>query len=247
MRRWTGRMALGAGVTLAALLGATTGWSQNDQNAMNGQQTASRTIQMVPAKAELQKGLNAKKLKPGDTVTAKLVDTVNLPNEPALKRNTVLLGRVDEVDPSQHHGNSQVTVTFNQAKMKDGTVLPVKVTVMQLMANSPEVEDGLGGPGGGPATEPSGVPGPGTASGRTSPSGVGGGAKMDENSTPLSTPAPAPGGVGSQNGVPGVMLRSDIHQSSSATFMATGRNVNVPSGTQMQVEIAAMPKDAGAQ
>ena len=111
MRKWTGRTTLGAGVALAALLGATAGWSQNDRNAANEeQQPATRNIEMVPAMAELQKGLNAKNLKPGQMVTAKLEKTVNLPNEPALTRNTVLVGRVDAVEASQQlqsHGDLQ--------------------------------------------------------------------------------------------------------------------------------------------
>jgi hypothetical protein len=244
MRKWIG---MGAGVALAALLVAPGGWSQNGNNAGNGaQQPAPRNIEMVPAKAELQKGLNAKKLRPGQTVTAKLVQTVNLPNEPALKKNTVLVGKVDAVEPSQHHSNSQITVTFNQARLKDGTVLPVKVTVMQL-ASPPEAATGMGTAGGAAAVEPTSQPtaGNGSGAGTPMPTGVGP-AKEDEPSEPMSVPTPAPTSV-SRNGIPGVMLKSDIHQSTSATFLSKGRNVEVPGGTQMQVAIAYIPQGAQVQ
>lgn len=250
MRKGKRTITLGTGVALAALLAAGTGWSQNDQNAVNGtQQPAQRNIEMVSAKAELQKGLNAKKLKQGETVTAKLEQTVNLPNEPALEKNTLLQGQVDSVQASQNHSNSTVTVTFTQAKLKDGTVLPLKVTVMRV--NEPQDNmGGMGGPGGANA-EPAAGPGPGgpaSASGTPSPGGPPR-AKADEASVPMNTPEPAPSGVGStqNNGVPGVALQSDIHGSASATFVSKGRNVEVPGGTEMQLAIAAIPKGDQAQ
>lgn len=240
-------MGSGTGVALAALLAASTGWSQTGQNAANGtQQTASQTqINMVPAKADLQKGLNAKKLKPGDTVTAKLTDTVNLSGQQSLQRNTVLVGHVDAVDASEHHSDSKVTVTFNQARLKDGTVMPVKVTVMQL-TGPPVAASGMGSPGG-PVTAPASAPGAGVGNGAGGPRMADTTrAKEDENSEPTGPSGAAPGGVTGQNGVPGVMVQSDIHDSASATFMSKGRNVNVPSGTEMQLAIAYVPPGVDA-
>jgi len=243
MRRWT--MAWGGGVALAALLGAPSGWSQSNGNAANGAQEsasatqapATRRIEMVPAKAELQKGLNAKKLKPGEPVTAKLEQTVNLPNEPALARNTVLVGQVDAVVASQHHSNSKITVTFSQAKLKDGVMLPVKVTVMQVAspAELTETADGAAMPAGGAAPESA----PSAGGGRPGP-----GAAMQSAPQPMNTEPATQGAAAAsdRNGVPGVMLQSDIHQPTSATFLAKGRNVDVPGGTLMQLAIAYVPK-----
>lgn len=243
---------MGAGVALAALLGTTCGWAQNNSNAaneaqqpVNGTQAAPQ-IQMVPAKAELQKSLNAKKLKPGETVTARLEQTVNLPNEPALKRNTVLEGQVVDVQASQHHSNSKVTVTFNQAKLKDGTVLPVKVTVMQVSAPAmTQAQAETGGPmGAGAMPESAPAPGGGSGSGQGAGPGAGSSPGMSEPQ-PMNTAEPGTQtATASQQsgGVPGVMLKSDIHQSTSATFLANGRNVEVPSGTVMQLAIAYIPK-----
>jgi len=42
-------------------------------------------------------------------------------------------------------------------------------------------------------------------------------------------------------GVPDVMLKSDIHEHSSATFSSKGKNVHVPDGTQMQFALAVIP------
>lgn len=238
-------VALGAGVALAALMGGPGAWAQNDNNAGNGsQQPAQRNIQMVPAKAELQKGLNAKKVRPGQRVTAKLEQTVKLPNEPALQRNTVLEGHVDTVQASQDHSTSKITVTFDQAKLRDGTVLPVKVTVMQVTApQMAESEAGgpmAGGAGMGPMPQNTG-----TATGQAGPGGISP-AKEDEPSQSVPEPLPDGGVASNQAGIPGVMLRSDIHQSTSATFVARGRNVYVPGGTQMQLAIAYIPQGVQA-
>lgn len=249
MRRWA--MGLGAGMAVAALLASPSGWSQNNaaseaQQPASSAPAATRQIVMVPATAELQKGLNAKKLKPGETVTAKLNQKVNLPNEPALERNTVLLGHVDAVEASEHHSNSSLTVTFDQAKMKDGTVLPVKVTVMRVAAPAmAQYDAGTGGPaeaGGGAAPEAAPTGGAGRPGG-----GGGGGAGMQsqpQQPEPMNTEPSTQGAAATsaQNGVPGVMLKSDIHQNTSATFLSTGRNVEVPDGTQMQLAIAFIPK-----
>jgi len=241
---------LGAGVALAALLASPSGWSQNNGNAVNGaqepvsgtQEPAPHQIVMVPAKAELQKGLNAKKLKPGQTVTAKLEQTVNLPDEPALQRNTVLMGQVDAVEASQHHSNSEITVTFNQAKLKDGTVLPVKVTVMELAAPAmAQTSADTGGPmaEGGAAPESAPSAGAGRPGGTPGMQG-----EPQPQPQPMNTePSPeSAAATNEQNGVPGVMLKSDIHQPTSATFLAKGHNVEVPGGTQMQLAIAYIPK-----
>lgn len=253
MGKWTGGITWGASVTLAALLMSPGGWSQNTGSAANGAQdpasstaAATRQIQMIPAKAELEKGLNAKKLKPGDSVTAKLEQTVNLPNEPALKRNTVLVGKVDAVEASQHHSNSKVTVTFNQAKLKDGTVLPVKVTVMRVSEPATAQADAAtGGPQAEGAAMPQGAPaagGPGANPGGAP--GMQGAAPAQPAPQPMNTEPPTQGAASAseQNGVPGVMPRSDIHQTTSATFLSNGRNVEVPGGTQMQLAIAYIPK-----
>lgn len=239
MRKW---MVLSASVALAGLLGGPSGWAQNDRNAVNGApQPAPRNIQMVPAKAELQKSLNAKKLKPGQTVTAKLEQTVNLPDEPALKRNTVLVGHVDTVQASQHHSNSRITVTFDQAKLKSGQVLPVKVTIMAVA--EPQMAQG-GAPAGAAPAE--GMPAE-SAEGEGGRSAGGSGAApampaQQQEQPGVSPGVPPAGAVENHQGIPGVMLESSIHQPASATFLSKGRNVEVPGGTEMQLAIAIIPK-----
>ncbi|MGC1294022.1 MAG: hypothetical protein WA869_03195, partial [Alloacidobacterium sp.] len=65
---------------------------------------------MGSAHVWLNKGLDAKKAKQGDAVTAKLLDDTNIPNSRDLPKNTILLGRIDMVQPSQNKGDSAIQV-----------------------------------------------------------------------------------------------------------------------------------------
>ena len=245
MRAW-GRRAMGAataGVAIGLLAGGT-GWAQNNmqKEVANTNRPAPRNIEMIPVKAQLDKALSSKKAKQGEVVTAKLEETVNIPNEVALPRNTVLLGHVDAVQASQHKSNSQVTVTFDQARLKNGQTLPIKATVMAIaappsMSNEEAAAGGAAPPGA--ADSPAMAGGPGTA-GAPGAAGAGPAAAPAQ---PMNVPQPTTDAQAAttRHGVPGVMLQSDIHETTSATFLSKGRNVEVPDGTQMEVAITEIP------
>ncbi|HKR28365.1 MAG TPA: hypothetical protein VJS11_12960, partial [Acidobacteriaceae bacterium] len=211
------------------------------QNPTPAEQTApaqpqTRTLQMVEVKAELQKTLDAKKAKQGEPVTAKLQDDANIPNQQMLPKNTVLEGHIDQTQVSpDKKGTSSVTVTFDKAKLKSGQELPIKATVVALQQpQNNMVPAGGGAPSGAPTESPSaGAPG-GAAPGGGSAGPSGGGAPMPSQQMPNDTGA-ASSAQGGQ--VPGIQLKSDIHQQSSATFLAPGKNVHIPDGTQMEVAL----------
>jgi len=196
---------------------------------------------MVPALASLDHTLDAKKAKQGEPVTAKLQKEVKV-SEQDLPKNTVLEGHVDQVQTSEHRSDSTVVVTFDKAKLKSGTELPIKATVMQIaepvnMMQQPTGEAVGAMPAGGGGGMPSGEAprgGGASSSGTAAPS--------EAAPQPME---PSPESSGSQqaqrNGVPGVMLESDIHQTASATFTSKGRNVHLPDGTQMEVALAVIP------
>jgi hypothetical protein len=208
------------------------------------QQPQTRTLQMVQAKAELQKGLDAKKAKQGEPVTAKLSDDVQVPNAQTLPKNTVLEGHVDQTQVSQDkHGTSSVTVTFDKAKLKTGQELPIKATVLAIA--QPTYNTGqAGAPGSAPVSGPpmagGGAPGGGGApSGGGSPSGAAP-SSMPSQQVPSATEP----GTGTQaNGAQasGVQVKSDIHQPTSATFVQQGKDVHVSGGTQMEVALTIIP------
>ncbi len=246
-------LAVGTGLALSTLLGAVA-WPQNQPAAQPGQPSAQqsqpaaqsapqpqRTIQMVQAQALLDKTIDTKKAKQGDPVAAKLVQGVQIPDAVALPKNTVLEGHVDQVQASDHKSDSTVTVTFDKAKLKDGKELPIKATVLAVSEPVYAQQQAGGGPSGAPAAMPNSAPSGGAPSG---------GGAMGGGSTPAPTPQPMNVPDASQGpsqptqrhgGVPDVMLKSDIHEHTSATFSSKGKNVHVPDGTQMEFALTVIP------
>lgn len=217
----------------------------NNEATNTGQTQQTRTLQMVQAKAELQKGLDAKKCKQGEPVNAKLSDDVQIPNAQTLPKNTVLEGHVDQTQVSQDkHGTSSVTVTFDKAKLKDGQEVPIKATVLAIAQPSYNTSQG-GAPGAAPS-----MSGPPPSAGGGAPSGGGGmGSGAGAGAAPSSAPsqpmptATEPGASGGQAGAQasGVQVKSDIHQPTSATFVQQGKDVHVSGGTQMEVALTIIP------
>jgi len=209
------------------------------QDAGSGEATV-RTLQMVPARAYLSKTLDAKKAKQGDPVTAKLLDDVKVPGAQVLPKGTLLVGHIDQVQPSENKGDSSVQVTFDKAQLKGGQEVPVKTTVMQI---SPP-NNGMQAAGGAPVSD--GAPMAGSA-----PMSGGSGGRGSMAPPPTSNaqmPPPTSDTPASQpSGVEGVTLQSDIHQSNSGTFVSKGRNVHVPEGTQMQFAVTIVPANTHMQ
>jgi hypothetical protein len=209
------------------LLTAASGIAQDSSNG-----TTTRQIQMVPAKAYLNKTLDAKKAKQGDPVTAKLQESVKIPDAKELPNNTLLIGHIDQVQASEKKSDSSIQVTFDKAQLKDGTQIPIKATVMQINAPSE----------GGAPFQQGGAP---QAGGSAAPSG---GSSRGMAPTPgASAPAPAGTPDAGQEGLNGVTLQSDIHEQSSGTFVAKGKNVHLAEGTQMEFALAIVPPNTSMQ
>jgi hypothetical protein len=162
---------------------------------------------------------------------------VKIPDSVDLPRNTVLLGHIDQVQPSENKGDSSVQVTFDKAQLKNGQQLAIKATIMQIAAPASALrnQDSAGG-----ASAMPGSPMP-PSTGTGSPGGGG----------MQSTPHPAPsvsssapdlsGQSGQPQSLPGVQLQSDIHESNSGVFTAKKKNVHLDDGTQLQMAIGVIP------
>ncbi|HMD19691.1 MAG TPA: hypothetical protein VKH40_05190 [Alloacidobacterium sp.] len=118
------RLAKYLGITATAL--ALTVFAGAEDTPRN---SAASSDQLVAASAELQHVLDAKTAKQGDTVTAKLSQTIHL-NGTALPKNTLLIGRVDSVQASENKSTSKVVLTFDQAKLTNGQQVAVKATLI---------------------------------------------------------------------------------------------------------------------
>lgn len=204
--------------------------------------TAEKSIQLVAARASLSKGIDAKKAKQGDAVTAKLDEAVKVPGSVELPRNTVLLGHIDQVQPSENKGDSSVQLTFDKAQLKDGQQLAIKATIMHIEppASMMRNQDS--------AVSASPMPGETTppAGGNSGSSGGNSSGSMRPSSP---SPAPMPSmssgspeqSPSTQPGIPGIQLHSDIHESNSGVLTARKKNVHLDGGTEMQFAIAVIP------
>jgi len=218
------------------------------------EQQPPKTLQMVPAQAELDKTIDAKKAKQGDPVTAKLEQDVSIPNSQALPKNTLLEGHIDQVTASEHKSDSTMVVTFDKAKLKNGQELPIKATIIAVsepaMAQEQQPSAGGGMPSAGAPSGGAGMPSAAGSSGGGLRGG-GGGAEPSAPQQPVSSPDVSGNQQQAQgsgtHGVPDVTLTSNIREHSSATFTSKGRNVHVPGGTQMQVAVAVIPAGVHVQ
>ena len=86
---------------------------------------------MVPAEAAISKTLDITKDRIGETITAKLSDTVQLKNGPKLPRGTQLIGKIAN-DDMNVSGESKFALDFTSAKLKNGQVVPVKATIVGI-------------------------------------------------------------------------------------------------------------------
>jgi len=231
---------------LALTVCPASGYAQEVASATAADTAPTKNIQLVGARASLSKGLDAKKAKQGDPVTAKLQDDVRIPDSVELPKNTVLVGHVDQVQPSQNKSDSTVQVTFDKAQLKNGQQIPIKATIMQIAppVNAIAMNQAGGADSGGGGGMPSA---PAASNGGGGGGGAGGGmqsAQPRPSTTPTvgsGTPDQSQQQGGGQPGITDVALQSDIHQSNSGTFTSKGKNVRLPDGTQMQFAVAVIP------
>lgn len=84
---------------------------------------------MKPARARLVENVDANKDQSGHIVDAKLDGKVTLTNGTELPRGTMLLGTVT-ADDMQEHGTSKLALRFDQARLKNGTIVPIRTTIV---------------------------------------------------------------------------------------------------------------------
>jgi hypothetical protein len=239
-----------AGVLTAALVFAACSISVGAQDAPSSASTDNvsvKNIQMVGARAWLNKSIDAKKAKQGDAVTAKLVDNVKIPDSMELPKNTILIGHIDQVQPSENKSDSSLQVTFDKAQLKNGQQLAIKATIMQISAPPSVMRNQESGAA-------DATPAPSSPMPSSSGSAGGGGGMQSTQSSPRPTPtqstaatAPDLSQLPGQQSVLGVQLQSDVHQSNSGVFTAKKRNVHLDEGTQLQMAIAVIPPNAQVQ
>lgn len=236
-------------VLLAALMSGGVSFAQNqaassdaarqeagpDSSQASGHQTMA---------IELSKSLDAKKLKQGDVVKAKITSVFRLENGKSIPIGSTVLGHVTQAAlRSKGMKESSLGIAFDSVMLKDGSQIPLK-SVIQAVAAPPEWpianpgngNQGMGQPpvmGPGTPANPSGVPYPGTG---TSP--VGGYPPVPPSST--QPPAGQPDTGNSPELTPqstGVFGMRNVSLQSDSTLISTDKDLKLEAGTTMILRV----------
>jgi hypothetical protein len=213
--------------------------------ALHGQTTAAKPPAGVTVQAELTKGIDVKKVKAGEVVSAKTTSTVTLADGTELPKGTKLMGKVtDARAKSSTDKTSHVAFSLDQAVTKDGheISLQVMVTSLSVPMDSPDLAALTGGAHGGGATPPAGGTGsPTMASDPHQTAVVQSVMKSQTQQSPETD-----GMVGhtpnqhlAVGNLPGAILTSADGTSQSASVDLPNENVWLGQGTKMTLFVAA--------
>lgn len=92
--------------------------------------------EMAGGTARLDHTLDAQNARQGQRVEAKLDATLKTNAGLDLPKGTELIGAVTQVQASENGGPSSVSLIFTKAQMKDGKMIPVKVTLIGAYPSS---------------------------------------------------------------------------------------------------------------
>jgi len=185
---------------------------------------------------ELNSGLDSKKLKAGDAITAHATEAMKSGDgRTIMPRGTKLEGHVTQAEARSKGGNaSTLGIQFDKATLKDGTEIALNV-VIQAMAPRQ-----FSGPvGGGDDSSPRAI-------GTTQTSPMGGNHAPPPNSSPQSADAGGPGNVPAAAGpqldarsqgavgMKGITLDAQAADGRAATLISSnGKSVKLDEGTRI--------------
>jgi hypothetical protein len=90
----------------------------------------------IPLQAELTKGLDSKKAKPGDAVSAQLTEPVRVDGKVLVRKGTKLEGHVTRASAKGNgDSDSALAVQFDRAVTKEGQSLPLKTRIQALASD----------------------------------------------------------------------------------------------------------------
>jgi hypothetical protein len=212
--------------------------------ALHGQTSASNAVPGIRVNAELIKRIDSKKAKVGETVEAKTTSAVKLPDGTELPKGTKLLGKVTDVKARSNSDNtSHIAFKLDQALMKDGHEVPLRVMVMSATApfDAPPDIAGMTSGSRGPATQSSTAgapPTPNTTPGQyVQQSAISNGMQSLPGETP-GTVAHGPNQRVMVGNLPGVILTSADGIISSAALDTTDKNIVLDSETKLTLFVA---------
>lgn len=202
------RLFTPSSVGLSAMLVAMCGYA--------AAQTAPQNIELVGVNANLVQNLDSKNAAQGQKISAELTSSVKNAGSTELPKGTILLGQVEKVQPSSNSGPAQLSIVFDQARLRNGQTIPVKATLLgayPVDAGSYYEDGGADG-----SLE------------EVLPTHIASDQKIDQEPGTLSH----------------VALHSAVQSSDSGVFTSKDRNIDLRKGTRLQIAIAAEPANGTA-
>jgi hypothetical protein len=228
-------------LALIALLVAGISFAQvptAQQNAKATEENASRFAPGTELRVELEKTVDAKKVKPGDPVLAKTMDELKSGTEVIAPRGAKIIGHVVAAEPHEKNSPSRLEIAFDKLDLGNGSAIPMKASIQALekpVNYAPMASDNMGGqqPGNAPMASGTGRMGGMTPGGMGQPSGAqnpgnpGNPGAMPSQNAPSSISPNAQGVIGMSD----VSLSAGPTQDSVLT--SEKHNVKLDGGTQM--------------
>ena len=129
MKIYSKTLALTAFISALSMTALAQNPSSTDPQAM--QASANEAAQMVPAVATLPHTLDADKDHLDSTFLAELDHKITLSDGTVLPSHTVLSGKITR-DDVQATGESEFALRIDQAQLKNGKTVPIKVTIVDI-------------------------------------------------------------------------------------------------------------------
>ena len=107
-------------------------WELTNGQAAEPRIAAGATSEATLA-AELTRGVDARKVGPGDTVVAKCTQILTVGGEVVIPKNTKIVGHIVQAQTrGRGRSDSILAITFDTAVLRDGRVVPLTATLQAL-------------------------------------------------------------------------------------------------------------------
>jgi hypothetical protein len=197
----------------------------------------------------LSRTIDAKKVKVGDQVEAKVTQDLKADGELIIPKDTKVLGHVTQAQArSKEQKESQVGITFDHAVKKNGDDLPLSMSIQAIIAAPTENADNNGASGGAgrPYSPGAGGMSQGSSGGRGSGATTGAASAAPPppaGEGPTDTPAGAnarsaiTGDTQGVVGIPNLNLSTAADASRGSVLSSEKNNVKLESGTLMLLRV----------
>jgi hypothetical protein len=200
---------------------------------------------------ELTKSIDAKKVKTGDEVEAKVTEDMKAGNgEIIVPKNTKIVGKVTEAQArNKEQKESQLGIAFDRAVLKSGGDIPLPMSVQAIISPS-YLSGGSNGNGSGSAAQSQSAPSPGgTPASNTNTRNAGTGNAQasvppandggyGETQTATGPRQPITGETQGVLGFPDLKLSNTTEKAQGSVVISEKNNVKLETGTLMLLRVS---------